>query len=84
MQVPPMPASLVRSILEAEISPKTIHDVFHSIDLSSPLGSASIAQVSLDLLSGSKTCLVSTLVLVLAKCGVPITCGSIGLVESAV
>jgi len=44
-KVPPMPAAQVRRILEKELRPRSIEDVFEDIDLEHPLGSASIAQV---------------------------------------
>ena len=42
--VPPMPAAQVREIVEAEAG-RPLEDVFESIDLEVPLGSASIGQV---------------------------------------
>lgn len=57
-QVPPMPASQVRSILQRELGVTKLQDVFEWIDLEQPLGSASLAQVHKAKLvqPGSLTC----------------------------
>lgn len=44
-RVPPMPASQVRSVVEAELGGVPLDAVFEWIDLENPLGSASISQV---------------------------------------
>lgn len=44
-QVPPMPASQVREVIEHELGGVPLETVFEWIDLDSPLGSASISQV---------------------------------------
>eukprot|EP00976_Prorocentrum_cordatum_P079372 1183522-Prorocentrum_minimum.AAC.2 len=44
-QVPPMKPVQARAVLERELAPRSIEDVFSEIDLDKPLGSASIAQV---------------------------------------
>ena len=44
-QVPPMPAEQVLSLLQAELGGRPLEDIFEWINLQTPLGSASIAQV---------------------------------------
>jgi predicted unusual protein kinase regulating ubiquinone biosynthesis (AarF/ABC1/UbiB family) len=44
-QVPPMKSEKARSVIERELAPLSIDDVFYDLDLEKPLGSASIAQV---------------------------------------
>ena len=45
LQVPPMPASQARAVIEEELGGLPLEEVFDWIDLDEPLGSASIAQV---------------------------------------
>ena len=45
LQVPPMPASQARAVIEEELGGLPLEEVFEWIDLDEPLGSASIAQV---------------------------------------
>ena len=45
LQVPPMPASQARAVIEEELGGLPLEEVFDWIDLNEPLGSASIAQV---------------------------------------
>lgn len=47
VQVPPMPSSQVRAVIEEELGGLPLEEVFEWIDLNEPLGSASIAQVPL-------------------------------------
>ena len=47
LQVPPMPASQARAVIEEELGGLPLEEVFEWIDLDEPLGSASIAQVPL-------------------------------------
>ncbi len=47
VQVPPMPASQARAVIEEELGGLPLEEVFEWIDLDEPLGSASIAQVLL-------------------------------------
>ena len=44
-QVPPMPPTQTEAILLKELNISCLSDVFEWVDLSAPLGSASIAQV---------------------------------------
>ena len=44
-QVPPMPAKQVEELLKEEFKVTGLHELFEWIDLETPLGSASIAQV---------------------------------------
>jgi len=44
-QVPPMSAAQARRVIERELAPRSINDIFSEIDLDTPIGSASIAQV---------------------------------------
>jgi predicted unusual protein kinase regulating ubiquinone biosynthesis (AarF/ABC1/UbiB family) len=46
-QVPPMSTTRAEAILKLELGVGSLTDVFEWIDLDSPLGSASIAQVSI-------------------------------------
>jgi len=45
MKVPPMPAQKVEKLLKRELGVDNLSEIFSEIDLDSPLGSASIAQV---------------------------------------
>ena len=45
-QVPPMTPEKTQHIIESQLGVKDLSEVFEWIDLSKPLGSASIAQVS--------------------------------------
>ena len=47
VQVPPMPASQARAVIEEELGGLPLEGVFEWINLDEPLGSASIAQVLL-------------------------------------
>ncbi len=57
-QVPPMPAEQVLSLLQAELQGRPLEDIFDWINLQTPLGSASIAQVGLlhRVFVGGQTC----------------------------
>jgi hypothetical protein len=44
-QVPPMPAAQAVAVMEAELAGRPLDDIFEWINLDTPLGSASIAQV---------------------------------------
>lgn len=45
LKVPPMPRHVVESLLKKELAVRDLSEVFSDIDLDTPLGSASIAQV---------------------------------------
>ena len=47
LQVPPMPAAEALAVLQAELLGQPLDEVFAWINLDTPLGSASIAQVGL-------------------------------------
>ncbi len=60
LQVPPMPAQQARSVIEEELGGVPLEEVFEWIDLDTPLGSASIAQVCTAVLTSSTVSLTPT------------------------
>lgn len=67
-RVPPMPAARARPIIEGELGGAPLGDIFEWIDLDSPLGSASVAQVHKARLRGAPPARKRGFLSALARC----------------